>query len=413
MPQILVVADDLSGAADCGIAFRRAGLSSVVLFSGDAVGGNADALALDADSRHLPAQQAAALHLRLVQRHLAPGMLLYKKIDSTLRGNFAAELAAIVPSAGVAIVAPAFPDTGRTTRNGRVYVRNVPLEQTETWRYERLTGVGDIATMLERSGVRPGRVGLHLVRGEQMAFCRALDGMARDGAEAIVCDAETDDDLAAIADASAHMHSRHFWVGSAGLARHLPKAAGLTAAPSAADLIIELHGPVLVVVGSLSEISRAQVRHLAAQSRVVAVAVPPDTLRHGEADPAWQAAVSAIDAALDRNDDVVLTIGADGSQDLSEGWLLCDALARLVVPVAARIGGLAVTGGETARALLTALAAVGLRLVCEIEPGVVLSTVEGGRALPVITKAGAFGTPETLQHCRAVLRGAVPLLTGS
>ena len=74
---------------------------------------------------------------------------------ATRRGNIGAELAAIIPSAGVAIVAPAFPDTGRTTRNGRVYVRNVPLEQTETWRHEGLTGVADIATMLEQSGVRP------------------------------------------------------------------------------------------------------------------------------------------------------------------------------------------------------------------------------------------------------------------
>jgi D-threonate/D-erythronate kinase len=413
VPQILVVADDLSGAADCGIAFRRAGLSSIVLFSGDTVAGNADVLTLDADSRHLPAQQAAARHVRLVQRHLAPGVLFYKKIDSTLRGNIATELAAIIPSAGVAIVAPAFPDTGRTTRNGRVYVRNVPLEQTETWRHEGLTGVADITMMLERSGVRPAQARLDLVRGEQSAFCQSLDDMARDGAEAIVCDAETDDDLSAIANASAQMRSRRFWVGSAGLARHLPKAAemtaaGMTAAPSA-TAVIAPHGPVLVVVGSLSEISRAQVRHLAAQTGVVAVAVPPDMLRHGEADPGWQAAASTIEAALERNDDVLLTIGADGSQDLSEGGLLCDALARLALPMAVRIGGLVATGGETARAVLTALGAVGLRLVCEIEPGVVLSTAEGGRALPVITKAGAFGTPETLEHCRAVLRGSAPV----
>ena len=56
--------------------------------------------------------------------------------------------------------------------------------------------------------------------------------------------------------------------------------------------------------------------------------------------------------------------------------------------------------------LLSALGAVGLRLVREIEPGVVLSTAEGGRPLPVVTKAGAFGTPETLIRCRAVLRAA-------
>jgi D-threonate/D-erythronate kinase len=408
----MVVADDLSGAADCGIAFQRAGLSSVVLLSGDALAVNADAVALDADSRHLPAPQAAARQRRLVQRHLAPGMLLYKKIDSTLRGNIAAELAAIIPTAGVAIIAPAFPDTGRTTRNGRVYVRNVPLEQTEFWRKENLAGVADIATVLEQAHLRTARAELDLIRGERSALCHAWNGMAQDGAEAIVCDAETDDDLAAIAAASARMCARHFWVGSGGLARHLPAAAGIAAAPTASP-VLRPRGPVLVVVGSLSSVSRAQARHLARQPGVEPIPVLPEVLREGDAHPGWQAAVAAIATALDRNDDVVLMIGAETSQDLSEGWRLCDALARLVLPLADRLGGLVATGGETARAVLTALGAVGLRLMCETEPGVVLSTVEGGRALPVITKAGAFGTPETLEHCRAVLRGTVPAHAGA
>jgi len=407
VPQILVIADDLSGAADCAVAFRRAGLSSVVLFSGNAVTANPDVLALDANSRHLPAPRAAAVHRRLVQRHLTPGTMLYKKIDSTMRGNIAAELAAIIPIAGMAIVAPAFPDTGRTTWNGRVYVQNVPLEQTEIWRNEKLTGIADIAAMLGQAGVRTARAGLDLVRGEPTAFGHALERLARDGAAAIVCDAETDTDLGAIAIASARMRGRHFWVGSAGLARHLPAATGMTAAHSVPA--ITLAGPVMVVVGSLSGVSRAQARHVAAQPDVVAVAVPPEALRRGNAHPDWQTATAEVAAALAHDHDVVVSISADGSPDLSEGGLLCEALARLLRPFADRIGGLAATGGDTARALLAALGAVGLCLVCEIEPGVVLCTAEGTRPLPVVTKAGAFGTPETLEHCRAVLRGTAPL----
>jgi uncharacterized protein YgbK (DUF1537 family) len=62
------------------------------------------------------------------------------------------------------------------------------------------------------------------------------------------------------------------------------------------------------------------------------------------------------------------------------------------------------TGGETARAVLQAFGTGGLRLVGEIEPGVPLSLTDGARPLPVITKAGAFGRPDTLIHCRAILR---------
>ena len=409
--RILVIADDLSGAADCGIAFTHAGLSSVVLFSGEqAAPGGVDVLAVDADSRHLAPQPAAAVHLGLAQRHLGGGALLYKKIDSTLRGNIGAELAAVIPQAGVAIVAPAFPGTGRTTRDGRVYVRDVPLEETEIWRREGLSGVADIAARLSRADVRVARAELDLVRGGRDALRDALDARAREGAQAIVCDAESDADLAAIASASVGMERPHFWVGSAGLARQLPAACGIGPASAAAPAETgQPRGPVLVAVGSLSAVSRGQAERLASQAGVAAIAIAPEALRAGGTHSGWCAAVAMLTAALDRGDDVVLTIGAGGSQDLGEGWLLCEALARLVSPLANRIGSLVATGGETARALLTGLGAIGLRLVREIEPGVVLCTAEGGgRPLPVVTKAGAFGTPDTLMHCRAVLRGMAP-----
>ena len=410
VPRILVVADDLSGAADCGIAFVRSGLSTVVMFSGDATPvAAADTLALDADSRHLPQVEAAAIHQRLVRRHLSDGVLLYKKIDSTLRGNIAAELAAVIPLAGTAIVAPAFPDTGRTTRDGRVHVNDVPLEATEIWQREKLTGVADIAAMLAQAGVRPVRVGLSLVRAEQAALQQALESMAQGGANAIVCDAETNQDLGAIATASARMTCRHFWVGSAGLAHHLAPAAGIVATPASPVTIVP-GGPVLVAVGSLSAVSRGQARRLAQEPSVASVIVASEALRKGEFHPAWQIAASALETALRSRDDVLLAIDTGDKPDLSEGWALCEALGRLVLPFAGRLGAVVATGGETARALLTAMGAAGLRLAYEIEPGVVQSTTEGGRRLPVVTKAGAFGTPETLVHCRAVLHGTAARL---
>lgn len=405
VPRVLVVADDLSGAADCGIAFAASGLSTVVMLSDAPAAVAADVLAVDANSRRLPPEEAAAVNARLVQRHLAGRKLLCKKINSTLRGNVGAEVAAVIPLAGLAIVAPAFPDTGRTTRGGRVYVNGVPLEATEIWQREKLVGVADIAAILARAGVRPARAALDLVRGDTAHLRRTLDRVAAEGATAVVCDAETEQDLAAIAEASARLTRKVFWVGSAGLARHLPAAAGLVAAPLP-PIAAHPHGPVLVVVGSLSAVSRAQAGRLAAEPGVTTLTVTPEALRHGPGHRAWQAAGAALAAALDRGADVLLTIGVGETVDLAEGWRLCTALGRLVVPSASRLGSLVCTGGDTARALLSALGAVGLRLVREIEPGVVLSTVEGGRPLPVVTKAGAFGGPETLIRCRAALRAA-------
>ena len=68
-----------------------------------------------------------------------------------------------------------------------------------------------------------------------------------------------------------------------------------------------------------------------------------------------------------------------------------------------RFGRLFFTGGETPRAFLISTGAVGIRLICEVEPGVPLGTVEGWHNLQIVTKAGAFGSPQTLLRCRAAL----------
>jgi len=407
MPRILVLADDLAGAADCGIAFTRSGLSAVVILSAGHAAATrvaADVLALDADSRHLPPNAAAAINARLVRRCLSDNVVFYKKIDSTLRGNIAAELAALTSLAGLAIVAPAFPATGRVTRGGRVYVHGMPLETTETWQRARLKGTADIAAILTRGGVRPARAELDLVRGEPDALRDALDRMGRDGAAAVICDAETEADLAAIAAASAGLTHRHFWVGSAGLAHHLARAAGIVADTPPASL--RLRGPVLVAVGSLSDVSRVQARHLAREPGVSTLTVRPEALLQGESSTDWQVASTKLDDALQQGVDVLLMIDSDDTAPFEEGGRLCVALGRLVAPLAPRLGGLLATGGETARGILDALGTVGLRLTCEIEPGVTLSVTEGDRPLPVVTKAGAFGGPASLVHCRAVLSGA-------
>ena len=92
-----VLADDLTGAADCAIAFAKNGMVSDVLFECDAAAvSDAPVLAVDAASRSLPAQEAAHRHAVLLERHYRKGMRLYKKLDSLLRGQPAAETAAAI-----------------------------------------------------------------------------------------------------------------------------------------------------------------------------------------------------------------------------------------------------------------------------------------------------------------------------
>ncbi len=437
---VVIVADDLTGAADCGIACTAAGLDTVVVF-GDlsrTSGLVADAIAFDADTRRRSPEVAAAATKLAVRQLCADGgaRVLYKKIDSTLRGNFAVEIAAArcsssgllarggvgqvtVSAPPLAIVAPAFPATGRTTRNGRMLLQGIPLEESEVWRNETISGVADVPALLQTTaGLRAAFVELETVRNGTERLAGALARHAAKGVEAVVCDAETEDDLRTIAHAATQLSQPALFAGSAGLARHLPQAFGLaqkrgsllslestrTAIEERDPDTLESHRPLLFVVGSMSQVSREQLRNLMDQSGVHALTLSPTALREGPASPNWRNSKRLLDEALRCGDDVGLALGLAEGINLSESAFLSNALAQLVLPLEHRVGGLFCTGGETARSLLNAGGAIGIRLVGEVEPGVPLGTVEGWQNLPIITKAGAFGSPQTLIRCRAALQ---------
>jgi 4-hydroxythreonine-4-phosphate dehydrogenase len=84
--------------------------------------------------------------------------------------------------------------------------------------------------------------------------------------------------------------------------------------------------------------------------------------------------------------------------------LLCAALAMLVKPCADRAAALVATGGETARAVIEGWGINRMRLIGEVERGLPFAIAQGWRRpLPILTKAGAFGRPDTLLHCMQFL----------
>lgn len=409
---LLIVADDLSGAADCAIAFAAAGRRTVVSLDASAPMRPAAVVAVDTDTRRLTPAEAARRAADAWQALQAPGRRLYKKIDSTLRGNWTAEVAALAALAGPAIVAPAFPATGRTVRDGRVMVRGVPLEDTETWQLDNAGQDAALGAMLEAAGLRVEHVALETLRATPQRIAALLAEAAQRGASAIVVDAETGEDLAAIARVTAALDAPFFWVGSGGLSRELADLPELFAAEPAADASVEptpadaaVPGPLLALVGSLSAISERQCALLRTEAGIAEFIVPPAVLREGRAHAQWRAWHDRIGACLRGRQDAIVRIGRDDAFDPAEGSRLSTALAALVAPYVDGLGGLIVTGGETARAMLAAARIGGLELACEIEAGVALGRPADGRGPRVVTKAGAFGTEHALLGAWRHLRG--------
>ncbi len=408
----LIIADDLTGAADCAVSCATAGADTVVLLDAKADPGGATAVSVDVNSRAMTAQEAgAAVTGAVKQLYSKSTRILYHKIDSTLRGSWPSELAHIRQAATdvlgyapLVIVAPAFPGTGRATINGHVFVNGTPLGNTGLWKQAGLTGSGDLRTILEDAGFTVGMVTLEQVAlGTEALKARLVKWVDARG-DVVVCDAQTEDDLLTVAAASLMLPRKPLWVGSAGLMRALVRAREGEVVPSSAPTWAAAGKPILIVVGSASSVSHMQFDALAEEQGVVPVTILPSALRETSASGRVQSYSQTLDKALASGSDVAVTIRGE-EVNFQEGAQLAAALAALIASHLSRAGGLIVTGGETARAILHRTGISRLRMQGEIEPGAPIGVSIGDITIPVITKAGAFGDNATLKRCRGILRG--------
>ncbi len=422
MSKIAVIADDLTGANDTGVQFAKHGLETVVLLGAKnfAASLSADVIVIDTNSRALPAAEAyakAAEAARLVRGGVIG--TVYKKVDSTLRGNLGPEIDAIMDECGIklAVVAPAFPKTGRVTVGGLHLLNGVPIEASEIARDPKMpVGESSIPALLAGQTRRKvAHVGLKTMLAGEAAIAAELARLAGEGEEVVVCDTWQDGQLKDLAAAIAASGLAALWVGSAGLAEYLPGALGLSGA--------KRRDPVVVIAGSVSNVTRSQVAKLSERPDVAYIMATPAALltaatRQAEIDRCYAAAAAALRdgknavLASGYSDDIVAAtrnaaaaLGLDGQQT---GTIIAGSLGEIGRLLAENLplGGMVLTGGDIAVAVCDALGATGLKVTREVAPGIPVGELRGGRreGLRVVTKAGAFGSDTALVSALEVLR---------
>jgi uncharacterized protein YgbK (DUF1537 family) len=397
--EVAVIADDLTGAADCGVQFARAGYRTAIAFGGEPMppSGEVNAVVVDTDSRLLSPELAR-------ERVLEAGGALkgvrisYKKLDSTLRGPVAAELSAALAASGRprAVIAPAFPGAGRTTAGGVQLVHGVPIHETGLAEDPR-TPVREvhIPSLLAREGLKDVYT-LGVAELQDAGLARRALGEHR----WVVADAETDAHLLALVRAAPDP-SAVLWAGSAGLAQALGAVyPGPHEDPAP---VLSPCRRVLVVAGSANRVAREQLGRLEGEPGValVELASGSSNRRGGRA---VEDALGAARAFLDGGVSVAL-YPADEEGDAES---IVRALAEVVAGLSeeGRFDALVLTGGDTAVRVARGLGASGIMLHEELETGVPVGTLIGPRPYRVVTKAGGFGEPETLLNALRFLTGA-------
>lgn len=319
--------------------------------------------------------------------------------DSTAEGNIGPVAEALMADLGTAqtIYCPAFPENGRTIFMGTLFVGRQPLAESPM-KDHPLTPMRD-SNLLRLLGPQVGApVGLvdrlTVARGAP-AIRAELDRLAGEGVAHVVVDAVADEDLIAIAGACRDMP---LITGGSALAMPLPDlyvAEGILAAKTAGTVTPDLGPGALVLSGSCSAMTRAQVAAYA--ERAPSLRLDPVALAQDGVGAAlgWLAAQSPEAAPL-----IYATAEPDAVRKAQAmlgvaraGAVVEEALAALAV--AARDRGarrFVVAGGETSGAVTGALGVTRLDIGAEIAPGVpwTFATSEGV-PIALALKSGNFG----------------------
>ncbi len=134
MKRVLVIADDLTGAAEIGGIGVQHGLSARIIAGEYRDDESTNLLIIDTNTRHRRPEEAAEVIGSILGRCDRGNFdLIYKKTDSVLRGPVGAEIDAMLGAVQCerALLAPQNPTLGRTIRNGRYFVHGVPLDATD------------------------------------------------------------------------------------------------------------------------------------------------------------------------------------------------------------------------------------------------------------------------------------------
>ncbi|MFC0215326.1 four-carbon acid sugar kinase family protein [Paenibacillus chartarius] len=414
-----IIADDLTGANDSGVQLTRFGLRTAVLIGAKSHSlEERDAVVFDTDSRSLPQDEAYRKVKEISEfLHSANSYVMFKKIDSTMRGNVGAEVNAIydVCRPDFAVIAPAYPAMGRQVIEGYLYVNGKLVHETEVGHDPKTAVKESFLPRLieEQSKRRVGHISSRELSYGPDYLHSKLAQFKSEGTHYLLVDAAEDGELQAMAGLLIGTRYSVVWAGSAGLANVLPSAYGMQRTERSFPLSPS-DSPVLLVVGSVSRVARKQLQLVLSEPNVTGIklhshlAVADERTREAEWIRVYEEARGALAGgnhiALYSSGDpldieqAVQTGNKQGMDAVGVSNVIADCLGRAAFQLihSEGIGRMVLAGGDTAKRLLNRLDAVDIELLDEVEPGIPLGRIESQQGAYVITKAGSFGSETAL-----------------
>ncbi len=407
--RLLIIADDLTGAADAGAAVLNSRLGAeclVVPWRGESSDSQAagawqraddihqpSILCISTDSRNIKSTEASARVRNAVEWSHGRGFRLFKKIDSLLRGHVAAELETFMKASPsrACLLAPALPSQGRTTRDGVQFDNDVPVAKSQARLDPYAPPLVSKLHLLAPARVKVHHLGLSAVSSDflsqQLAEYVTLGGL-------IIADSLTAEDLKALHDCALEIEGLDL-AGTSGLFTPDP--------PAIVNSWTEIDRPTIVVSASrraeVEEQCDALARRLGQSCRIVI---------HPNNCPTVDELVQELEKGMRDSNVCVVTVAPsvalanaeDDRREVAEVLLrtLGEAVSK-VIPGVLRRALVVLIGGDLSQAVCQRWKVESLSVAGTAPEGSVVCSVTDRSDLAdlcLILRSGGFGGQKAL-----------------
>ena len=417
MQKYIVIADDLTGSnATCSL-FKKIGLraASILKLQGD-INYDVDVISYSTASRGLDKEEAYNKVSEAIKILKNKDVLVYnKRIDSTLRGNIGTEINAMLDNLEddrIAVVVPAYPDSGRIVVNKTMLVNGVLLENSDAGKDPKTPIKTSCVESLVQKDIKYSSTYFTL-----SDIAQPIEEIAKKIQKAIknsrvlIFDAVNNEDIIKISKAVIHSNINIITVDPGPFTLYYSKEL---------QKKNHLEKKILMVIGSVTATTKKQIEYILQEEDIFLVKMKvEDFFKKETCLKEIERVISFIKKGIASYDLFLVTtspIGDEKKADLQKlaenlnttveeiSKIIANTLTETVVKIlkeTEKFEGVYSSGGDITIALLEKLKAIGVEIREEVIPLAAYGRIIGGDFpnLKLVSKGGMVGDEKTIKLC--------------
>ena len=417
MQKYIVIADDLTGSnATCSL-FKKIGLraASILKLQGDK-NYDVDVISYSTASRGLDKEEAYNKVSEAIKTLKNKDVLVYnKRIDSTLRGNIGTEINAMLDNLEddrIAVVVPAYPDSGRIVVNKTMLVNGVLLENSDAGKDPKTPIKTSCVESLIQKDIKYSSTYFTL-----SDIAQPIEEIAKKIQEAIkksrvlIFDAVNNEDIIKISKAIINSDINIVTVDPGPFTLYYSKEL---------QKKNHLEKKILMVIGSVTATTKKQIEYILQEEDIFLVKMKVEDFFEKETClKEIERVISFVKKGIVSYDLFLVTtspIGDEKKADLQKlaenlnttveqiSKIIANTLTETVVKIlkeTEKFEGVYSSGGDITIALLEKLKAIGVEIREEVIPLAAYGRIIGGDFpnLKLVSKGGMVGDEKTIKLC--------------